>query len=306
MTTIGCAELRENEIECDQDRYAVLGSLEGNSSLLEPGHLRERLIALDDLDAEWGDIDSKACGDLRSYERVQALRTRFEAANAELYEAMRLEIVGGGRPRALCQWLQGSEIQDESQISLRGLGFDWRDELLSGVLQLREPDEPDIQLLPEMVPYQPTPVRHMLDLLTATALSEEDVFVDLGSGMGHVPLLISMVTGARCLGIEVQAACVASARECAESLQLREVRFIAQNARAADFSSGTVFYLYSPFRGSMLTGVLSLLRRESLGRAIKVCSLGPCTRIIANERWLTPRAQPDAGRVTVFDSRRPD
>ena len=183
-----------------------------------------------------------------------------------------------------------------------GMGFDNRDELVSGVLQLREPSEPDLQRSAEMVPYQPTPVRHILHLITATALAEDDVFVDLGSGLGHVPLLVSMVTGAQSLGIEVQAAYVASARKCAQSLHLSRVRFIAQDAREADLSSGTVFYLYSPFKGSILTDVLCALRMESKRRSIKICSLGPCTRTVANETWLKASALPDTGRITVFDS----
>jgi hypothetical protein len=42
-----------------------------------------------------------------------------------------------------------------------------------------------------MVPYQPTPVRHILHLIAAAMVAEDDVFVDLGSGLGHVPLLVS-------------------------------------------------------------------------------------------------------------------
>ncbi len=202
----------------------------------------------------------------------------------------------------LLQWLQDSASYNESEIPLPGLGFDCRDELVSGVLQLREPSEPNLPRSAEMVPYQPTPVRHILHLIAATALAEDDVFVDLGSGLGHVPLLVSMVAGAQSLGIEVQPAYVASARECAQSLHLSRVRFIPQDAREADLSRGTVFYLYSPFHGSILTDVLSALRMESTRRSIKICSLGPCTRTVANETWLKANALPDMGRITVFDS----
>jgi hypothetical protein len=146
-----------------------------------------------------------------------------------------------------------------------------------------------------MVFYQPTPVRHILHLIAATALAEDDVFVDLGSGLGHLSLLVSMLTGAQSLGIEVQAAYVASAQECAQSLHLSRVRFIAQDARAADLSSGTVFYLYSPFTGSILTDVLSALRMESTRRSVKICSLGPCTRRVAKETWLKASTLPDRG-----------
>jgi hypothetical protein len=83
-----------------------------------------------------------------------------------------------------------------------------------------------------------------LDVATTPSLSI--------SGLGHVPLLVSMMTGAQSLGVEVQAAYVASARKCAQSLRLSRVQFIAQDARHADLSRGTMFYLYSPFKGSIL------------------------------------------------------
>jgi hypothetical protein len=296
---------REGEIECGHDLHAFLYGLEADSSLFQPGQLWERLIALDDLDAGFGGFDSEDSTrwtDSRMHRRAKALRTRLEAANAELYQSVRSDIVRGGQPRALLQWLQDSASQNESKSRSPGLGFDCRDELVSGVLQLREPGEPTLQRSPEMMPYQPTPVRHILHLIAASALAEDDVFVDLGSGLGHVPLLVSTMTGAASLGIEVQAAYVASARECAQSLHLSRVRFIPQDAREADLSSGTVFYLYSPFNGSILTDVLNALRMESTRRSIKICSLGPCTRTVANETWLKASTLPDTGRITVFDS----
>ncbi len=305
MSTTASADPRETEIEYGHDLHAFLCGLEANSFLLQPAQLRERLIALDDLDAGFGCFDSEdftRCTDSRIHQRAKALRTRLEAANAELYQSVRSDIVRGGRPHVLLQWLQNSAGQNESQIPLSGLGFDCRDELLSGVLQLREPSQPNLPLSSEMVFYQPTPVRHILYLIAATALAEDDFFVDVGSGLGHVSLLVSMVTGARSVGIEVQAPYAASARECAQSLHLSRVRFIPQDAREADLSRGTVFYLYSPFNGSILTAVLSALRMESTRRSIRICSLGPCTSTVAKETWLKANTPPDTGRITVFDS----
>jgi hypothetical protein len=111
-----------------------------------------------------------------------------------------------------------------------------------------------------------------------------------------------MLTGAQSIGIEVQAAYVASAQKCAQSLRLSRLHFIAQDARDADLSRGTTFYLYSPFKGSILTDVLSALRSESMNRPIKICSLGPCTHRLSHETWLKASAFSDTGRITVFDS----
>jgi hypothetical protein len=128
-----------------------------------------------------------------------------------------------------------------------------------------------------------------LDVATTPSLSI--------SGLGHVPLLVSMMTGAQSLGVEVQAAYVASARKCAQSLRLSRVQFIAQDARDADLSRGTMFYLYSPFKGSILADVLSALRRESMRRSIKIWSLGPCTHRVSNETWLKASALSDTGAL---------
>ena len=279
---------------------------DSSSSLFDPKQLRERLDALDTLDTRFGGFKAEDCmsdPDARITNHAKAIRTRLEAANAVLYESIRSEIVRGARPHALLEWIQTLASPDETASPVPGLGYDYRDEVVSGVLQLREPGEPHLHPLPEMVFYQPTPVRHILNLITASALSADDVFVDLGSGLGHVALLAFMLTGVRSVGIEVEAAYVASAQACAHSLQFSPVRFIHEDARAADLSNGTVFYLYSPFSGSILADVLHRLEKESTSKPIKICALGPCTGTLAKESWLKPIALPDPMQINVFQSR---
>jgi hypothetical protein len=231
---------------------------------------------------------------------VKALRARLEAVNADLYQSIRCEIMHGDHPHRLLQWIQASASRQETGSPTPGLAYDCRDDLVSDILQFREPSEASLHRVPEMLFYQPTPVRHILQLITASVLSEADVLVDLGSGLGHVPLLASMLTGVQGLGIELEAAYVASAQKCAQSLHLSRVRFIHEDARAADLSSGTVFYLYSPFTGSILADVLERLRKESTRRPIKICTLGPCTGTLAQETWLRANAPPDPGQITIF------
>jgi hypothetical protein len=277
--------------------------LEADSSLFEPEQLRERLEVLDDLDAGFGDFESwpfKNDRNDRIYHRVKELRTRLEAVNADLYQSIRAEIMHGAQPQTLLQWIQASASRKETGSPTPGLAYDCRDELVSGILQFREPSAASRHREREMLFYQPTPVRHIIHLITASALSEADVLVDLGSGLGQVPLLASMLTGVKGLGIEVEAAYVASAQECVQSLHLSRVRFIHEDARAADLSSGTVFYLYSPFTGSVLADVLERLKKESTRRPIKICTLGPCTCALAQESWLQTNALPLPGRITIF------
>jgi hypothetical protein len=80
------------------------------------------------------------------------------------------------------------------------------------------------------------------------------------------------------------------------------VTFIQQDARAADFSSGTIFYLYTPFVGTILSAVLDSLRRETAGREIRVCTYGPCTPTVAKERWLEAVGTVETDRTAMFRS----
>jgi hypothetical protein len=57
MSTIASAVSRRGEIECDHDLHAFLCGLEVDSSLFQLEQLRERLVALDDLDARFGGFD---------------------------------------------------------------------------------------------------------------------------------------------------------------------------------------------------------------------------------------------------------
>ena len=278
-----------------------------NGLLLEPTQLRRRLEALDLLDANFRDTPQPASGAESNagelYRRARAIHTRLEAVNCELYEAIRGEIRRGAIPDTLLHWAHSSlEIEDEVG-PVSGMGYDLLDDLISGVFQFEEPNAEPVQRKSEMVFYQPTPARHIFSLIAQTALAASDVFIDIGSGLGHVPLLVSICTPARSVGIELETLYLERARQCAQRLNLNKVTFIQEDARGADFSMGTVFYLYTPFTGSILSCVLNQLRHEAATRQIRICSYGPCTSVIAEESWLEPTVAPDTHRIALFCSR---
>jgi hypothetical protein len=64
-----------------------------------------------------------------------------------------------------------------------------------------------------------------------------------------------------------------------------------------------VFYLYTPFTGTLLCSVLQRLAQEAARRPIRLCTLGPCTSVVADETWLTPAGEVLADRINVFCSR---
>jgi hypothetical protein len=285
----------------------LVAQLENELSLLEPNQLRQRMEALDRLDANFPDTHQMVfgadSGEARLYRQARAIYGRLEAVNGELYRSIRYEIQRGVRPDTPLQWGHPSPWMADVVGLAPGIAYDYLDELLVGVLQFEQPNAGPVQRSPEMVFYQPTPARHIFGLMGIAALTPTDVLVDLGSGLGHVPLLVSICTSAHCIGIELEAAYVECARQSAQGLNLNKVTFIRQDARAADLSSGTVFYLYTPFMGSVLSAVLTLLRREAAKRQIRICTLGPCTTVIAEERWLEPAATPETDRIALFRSR---
>ncbi len=180
------------------------------------------------------------------------------------------------------------------------VGYDCLDELLSGILQFQQPSPQPVQLDSEMVAYQPTPARHIFDLLNRTALTEHDTLIDLGSGLGHVILLASICSRASCTGIELEPSYIACARNCARSLNLNNAFFIQADARAADLSRGTVFYLYTPFTGAILREVLNALRHQALTRQIRICTFGPCIPLVVEEPWLYPTGPVEINRLAIF------
>lgn len=276
--------------------------IEDDEVLLGPDRLRQRLEALDRLDAYFPEMngaesdESAAAGLAR---RAGVIRGRLEAENRELYQAIRDEIRSGFGAGALLGW---AELLRKPGDAATGMGFDFLDELVSGVLQLEEPEDGLLRQEAEMVFYQPTPARHIFNLMKLASLTADDMFVDLGSGLGHVPLLISICTAARAVGIELEGAYVARARQCAERLGLKRTAFLQEDARAADFSSGTVFYLYTPFTGAMLRAVLDRLKHEAAMRRIRICTYGPCTSVIAEEGWLKANSVPETDRIVLFSS----
>ena len=241
-----------------------------------------------------------SAADAAVLQRASLLRTRFEAADAALYQEAQRAIRQGECPAEFVRLMQTpwSATPEDPKTQQQ---YDAVDEVVAGVFNLEEPPPETALREPEMVFYQPTPARHVFTWLGSGAVTEDDVVIDLGSGLGHVPLLVSICTRARSLGVELQPGYVACASAVARQLKLDRVEFIAGDVRQVDLSRGTVFYLYTPFTGSVLRGVLDLLRQHARQRSIRVCTFGPCTRDIAREPWLQA-AGGQAGPIATFHS----
>ncbi|HEY1139983.1 MAG TPA: methyltransferase domain-containing protein [Lysobacter sp.] len=268
----------------------LLTELEADPLLEDQDRLPFRLEVLDRIDACLPGVDDAAL-----LARAQATCARLDGINATQYAATRAGIRAGNRAEHLPHWVRAPQTPTE-----QGNHYDFRDDWLSGVLGFGEPQAPTIELSADMVFYQPTPVRHIVAMIAASGLGEGDVLIDLGSGLGHVPLLAAILTRARTIGVELEPAYVACAQQVASSLNLVNASFVQGDVRDTDFSAGTVFYLYTPFKGALLRDVLDRLRAEAKRRPLRLCTFGPCTATLAGEPWLVAESLPETDRIAVF------
>lgn len=206
----------------------------------------------------------------------------WEAANVRLLRRLRQRLAAGrytaaGLRRAFGR-LAAELAEGEVYTSL--------DLLFAGLLGTQAPAPERLQREPGMVFYQPTPARHILQVVERAQLGPDDVFYDLGSGLGQVAIMVNLLSGARAHGIEYEPAYVEHAQRSALSVGASRVRFEQGDVRLARLDGGTVYFMYTPFRGAMLQQVLLRLKAEAATRPIKVATFGPCTPEIGDHAWL--------------------
>jgi len=266
--------------------------IEAEAAWRDPAAFRWRAEAADRLE-----LLMLGARDAAVVARAVALVDAMQAVDASGFDTMRDAIRRGEGRQAFAPWL---DVGFPS-----GQHYDVFDHVLAGVLALEEPDAPHAALPFGMVFYQPSPARHIVDGATRARIGPDDVVLDLGAGLGHVPMLVNVLTGARTMGIEREAAYVESARAAAARLGLRDVSMAVGDARDADLSHANVFYLFTPFTGPILRDVVANIEREARRRDIRVVTLGPCTRTFARMPWLrSGDADPSADdRIVVFHAR---
>lgn len=245
---------------------------------------------------------------LELYPLSTGVREALEAVDDRLFQRLQAEIQAGLHQREGFKHLAYQYFDPISEES----GYDNLDIFINRLFPFQDVPEPTKDLEPEMVYYQKTPARIVFELAshlragdhpgTGSPLDVGDVFFDLGSGLGQVVILVHLLTGIPSRGIEFEPAFCAYARDCTDWLRLPGVTFLNTDARDADYREGTVFFLFTPFRGEMLKQVLALLQKEAVTRKIKVMTYGPCTEQVAKEPWLQMHTPPadDTYKLCVF------
>ena len=144
---------------------------------------------------------------------------------------------------------------------------------VQGAFQAR--GEPD-------VPYVPTPQPVVDAMLALAQVKATDVVYDLGSGDGRIVITAAKTYGARGVGIEIDPALVARARQNATAAGVSSrVRFVTQNLFDARFSEATVVTLY----------LLQSINERLRPRLIR--DLKPGTRIVSHVFNMGPEWPPE-------------
>ena len=235
-------------------------------------------------------------GDVAVRARVEAIINAMVSLDRVLFERLRERIRQGEGQLALAPWLP--------DVVTPGQHYDALDALVAGVLDIPEPAIADPTPPPHMVFYQPSPARHIVDGIRRAGIAADDVVLDMGAGLGHVPMLVHLLTGARTRGIEREPAYVASARHAAAMLRLGRFELEVGDARDAVLAGVDVFYLFTPFTGPVLRDVIERIALEARGRLVRIVTLGPCTSTFSRLPWLgSDDPDPSAtDRIVVFRS----
>lgn len=269
-------------------------AIETNLALYEEINFDSRVKALDNL--EFNIIDriegllemANQPEDLVTLKRyAERVQHHLEAINDHLFQRLRADIRAG-----LCSGTVLKSVLDKyaggdaSSSQSPEIGYDSLDVLINGLLLSPAVPIETKAREPEMIPYQQTPARIILELVEKAPLTDKSVFYDIGSGLGQLPSLVHLLTGATANGIEFEPAYCDYALACATDLNLSAVEFINADARTVDYGDGTVFFMYTPFVGSLLQTVLEKLQREPRSKGVWVCTYGPCTPVVAQQSWL--------------------
>ena len=285
---------------------SLIESLEKDASLLEPENFDERADALDFIEFYiieplqfYLQSDSEREELMRLKSRIETLKLALGRIDDKLFEQLRAEIISGECRGKAFEDLVGQYF-DIANLDSSREGYDNLDVFINRVLSNREIPEPTREPSPEMVSYQKTPARVVFEIARKVKFTKSDIFVDIGSGLGHVAILINLIAGISTRGIEFEPAFCNYAQDCAASLNASGTTFINTNACEADYSDGTVFFLYTPFKGEMLHQVLQRLKEKSTSRQITIITYGPCTAEVAQESWLRTETDNSAKSQLAF------
>jgi len=194
---------------------------------------------------------------------------------------------------------RGEHTPSTFRAALTTIEPEARDAWLDVVLGFGELPDDGADLPRGCVPYVPCAVDTILEMVTRADVRADDVFVDVGSGLGRAAALVHLLTGATTIGLEIQRDLVSAARD--RTLRLRlPVSIVEGDAvqLTEQLAVGSVFFLYCPFGQERLARLLANLEPIARARELRICSVD---LPLPSLPWLAPMA-PDCGNLTIHRS----
>lgn len=135
--------------------------------------------------------------------------------------------------------------------------------------------------------YMPTSYADLLKLFKIADLRNDDVFVDLGSGMGRAVFLASHLGVKRSIGLEL----VPSLHETAEANRRRgdwpNAEFHLGDARQTVFPEVTLLWMFNPFGPAIMEEMLARLEEEHTSE-LRLIYLNPVHEdVLERAGWLS-------------------
>lgn len=291
-----------------------LEKFEQNGQLFEPANLLQRvdiLHALDQLFRFGHTRFGVRSGFQPILSRASELEARLDETNSLLFDGVREQI----QRDALTQGELRQILDEFTHYLPSHCDFyhyeDGLDLLINGVFETLSAPEPSLDAVQDMVWLQMTPISVILELVDRIGLAADDTFVDIGSGQGQICLLVHLLTQVDAIGIEIDPAYVERAESVVRSIcgETDKISFRQGDARAANYSDGTVFFMYTPFLGQVFHAVMKQLHLSvrsahgKRGRPLIICTYGDITLDVAKLPWLRPQNDADIhpSRLAVFE-----
>ena len=145
--------------------------------------------------------------------------------------------------------------------------------------------------------YEPTSYVILNRFLKALDLRPDDVVFDIGCGLGRVLCVLARRPLKKVVGIDLSEELVSAARRNVAAMRGRRtpVEILCVDASQADYTEGSVFYLYNSFGPATLQAVLHRIRAsvESRPRRVRILYVNPVqNHVLEAANWL--RRLPDA------------